>query len=208
MNVTDLIAAVRRRTGLSSSDAFAADADLIEIIAEVSNAISTERDWPWLETSTTLTTAAGTQAYAMPADWVRTRTLAVSGSGPMDSTRSRQDLDGWFAASDSSGEPQFFVVSGDVLRLYPTPDRAYSVTHVYYRQETQLASGSDTPLIPSWAHGAIVYAAAAVLLRRVGEDARAEQAQRQADAWMRRLVDNSRRTSGPVRVRVRAGGFL
>lgn len=209
MNVTNLIAAVRRRTGLSSSDAFAADADITEILAEVCNAVASEHDWPWLETSATLTTAAGTATYSVPADWMRTRTLQVSGSSPMDSSLSREQVDGWFPDSvNSSGEPLFFVVSGDTLRLYPTPDAVYSVTHVYYKSETVLAAGSDVPLMPAWAQGILIWGAASHLLRRTGQDARADEAQVQYDRWLRRLQDNVRRTSGPVRVRVRSGGWI
>ena len=209
MSVTTLIAAVRRRTGLSSTDAFAADADITEILNEVNAALATEHDWPWLETSTTLTTANGTAAYSPPADWMRTRTLQIAGSEPMDGSRSRQQLDTYFPDSSSGGgQPQFFVVSGDSIRLYPTPDGVYSVTHVYYRTETTLDDGADLPLMPTWAQGALMWGAAAILFRRTGQDGRADEADQQFEKWLRRLADNKRRTTGPVRVRVRSGGFI
>ena len=210
MSVTTLIAAVRRRTGLSSSDAFAADADITELLNEVSSAVATEHDWPWLETSSTaLVTANGTAAYAVPADWMRTRTLQIAGSAPMDSSRSREQLDGyWPTSTVGDGEPRFFVISGDQIRLYPTPGGVYTVTHVYYRRETVLDDGADEPLMPSWAQGILIWGAAAELLRRTGQDARADEAQQQYDRWLRRLEDNKRRTVGPARVRVRPGGFV
>lgn len=208
MSVTTLIAAVRRRTGLSSSDAFAADTDITELLNEASASVATERDWPWLETSTTLTTANGTASYSVPADWTRTRTLQISGSDPMDDSRSRQELDGLFPTSTDTGQPQFFVITGDAIRLYPTPDGVYTVTHVYYRTETTLDDGADVPLMPAWAQGALVHAAAAMLFRRTNQMERANEEEQQYERWLKRLHDNARRVTGPVRVRVRSGGFI
>ena len=208
MDLTALWTATRNRVGISSTDARAGDTAVTELIVEALNAIATERDWPWLETSETFSTVNGTATRAVPTGWMRTRTLQVAGSAPMDDSRSREQLDGLWSDSTATGQPMFFVVSGDALRMYPTPDAVYSVTHVYYRQETQLSSGSDTPLMPAWAHAAIAEWASSLLLTRLREDARAEAAMKRAHGWLDRLQDNARRVTGPVRVRVRPGGFV
>ena len=205
MSVTTLIAAVRRRTGLSSTDAFAADADITEILNEVNAAVATEHDWPWLETSATLTTAAGTAAYSPPAGWMRTVSLQIPGYAPLDGGDSRGSLDQRYPTSTTTGQPVSYVISGDQIRLYPTPDAVYSITHVYYQSETVLDDGADNPLLPVWAQGVLMWGAAAALFRRTGQDARADEAQKQYDRWLRRLQDNTRRSTAPMRVRVRPG---
>ena len=205
MSVTTLIAAVRRRTGLSSSDAFAADADITELLNEVASSIAAERDWPWLETSATLSTSAGTATYSPPADWMRTRSLQIPGYQPLDGKNSRAQLDEWMPTSTSTGMPVHWTVSGDLIRLYPTPDAVYAISHVYYRTETTLDDGADNPLMPAWAQGALIWGAAAILFARTNQEARAGEAQKRADAWLRRLGDNARRSAGGGRVQVRPG---
>jgi hypothetical protein len=207
VNATTMAAAVRRRCGLPQTDSLAADADLIELLNEASQAISTERDWPWLETSETITTVAGTGASAVPADWVRTKQLRVNLYDSM-ATLDSGNLDARFPDNTARGVPQAFAVQGDTILLRPVPDAAYAIEHIYYRQETQLASGSDTPLMPAWAHTAIVEWAAALFLYRARDDQRAELAMKRARDWVNRLQDNARRTTAPATVRVRAGSWI
>lgn len=207
MTLTELIAEVRVRAGYPDTDPQASDADLTKLILEALNAISTERDWPWLETSATLTTADGTAAYSPPAGWVRTRSLQIPGSAPLDGAASRHELDSLYP-STSTGQPQSWVVSGDQIRLYPIPDGVYSITHVYYRQETQLSAGSDTPLMPAWAHAAIVHWATSLYHSRTRNQELADESMKRARDWLTRLADNARRSNGPYRVRVRPGSWV
>lgn len=208
MTLTELIAAVRVRSGLASTDPQATDAIITALLLEATNAISSERDWPWLETSATLTTASGTQAYSPPSGWVKTKSLQISGYDPLDGSESKSTLDHRYPVSTSTGQPVAFVVSGDQIRLYPTPGAVYSIAHVYVRQETQLANGSDEPLMPAWAQASIADWATSLLFTRIREPGLASEWMGRAQDWLRRLADNDRRTTAPRRVRVRDGSWV
>lgn len=206
MDLPGLITATRRRAGVSSLDAMAADADITELINEALGAITTHADWPWMETTRTFPTVAGTRAYATGTRWVRTRQLQVDGSEPLQ-PETRRTLDYWFPDSTVRGTPQYWCVSGDQILLYPTPDAAVTVAEVFFQYEPEL-SGSATPLLPSWAHGAIVEWAASLLLSRLREEERAAVCAARAQDWLKRLRDDQRRSTAPPRIRVRSGGFL
>lgn len=201
-------AAVRRRVGVTSSDQLAADADLLELVQEALDLFNNVRLWPWAQTSASLSLVAGTASYAMPSGWVATKSLHVQGRGPLDGSKAEGDLDASWPTSTDTGVPQFYVVSGDALKLYPTPSEAATATHVYYRQETRLSAGSDTPLAPVWTHAAVVDKAAALLLTRMREHERAASFDARFADWVRQTSDNVRRSTAPRSVRVRAGGFV
>ena len=203
MNLASLITAVRRRVGITSTDARAADADITELVNEALAAITTQEDWPWTETTRSFNTTAGTRGYATATRWVRTRQLQIDGSQPLE-PESRRTLDYWFPTSTSTGTPLYWCVSGDQLRIYPTPDAVYTVTEVFFQYEPEL-SGTDTPLMPSWAHGSIVEWASSLLLTRLREDERAAVAMSRAQDWLKRMADDSRRSTPPLRIRVRSG---
>ena len=201
-------AAVRRRAGVSSSDQLAADADLLELVQEAADLFNNVRLWPWAETSASLSLVAGTASYAVPTGWVATKSLHVQGSGPLDGSKARGDLDAAFPTSTTTGTPQFYVVSEDAVKVYPTPSAAATVTHVFYRQETRLSAGSDTLLAPVWTHSAVVDKATGLLLARMREHERAASFDERFRDWVRQTSDNVRRSTAPRSVRVRAGGFL
>lgn len=208
MDLDAMRAATRRRAGVSSSDQLAADADLLEIIQEALDLFNNVRLWPWAETSASLALVAGTASYAMPTGWVATKSVHVQGRGPLDGRMSRGDLDASWPTATNTGVPQYYVVAEDGLRVYPTPSEAATVTHVYFRQETRLSAGSDTPLAPVWTHAAIVDKATALLLARMREHERSAAFDARFADWARQTSDNVRRSTAPRSVRVRSGGFV
>ncbi len=207
MNLTAFQEAVRRRAGLPSTDALLAAADLTEIVNESLHAISTERRWPWLESTRTFVTVAGTGSYATATRWVETRMLKIDTFAPQRAG-SRAELEAAYPSASTRGTPRVFTVSGDLLVLRPIPDAVYTVTEVFYQFEPDLVSGSDNPLMPTWCHGSIVWWATAEAHRRLRNDERAERAQARADDWLRRMHDNVRRSTPTTRPTIRAGSFI
>lgn len=199
-------AAVRRRVGVTSSDALAADADLLEIIVGVLHEISSERDWPWLETSRSFNTTSGTRGYATGTGWVSTTSLKIDGYSPLG-FYSRSQLEEWYPTASTTGMPQFYAVSGDQLQLFPTPDGVYAVTEVFQRFEPALVDGDDTPLMPAIYHMAVVHGAAEELLIRMREDERAAREAARKASIVGRMRAVARSGALP-RVRVRPGGFV
>lgn len=206
MNLSQLRQSVLSRMGLTSADALFTSTVLTELVNEAVHAIETENDWPWLEAITTHSTTAGTQTLTVPTDWLRTRNLWITDNGPLTNT-GFTDLRARFEAS-VQGQPAMYSVTADTIYLGPTPDAVYTVNHHYIKREPDLTSDTDSPLMPASFHPAIVEHATYLGLRRSREEGRASVALDAYQGWLRRMVDNRRRSSQSMRVRVRSGGWL
>lgn len=56
-----------------------------------------------------------------------------------------------------TGAPSFWYVYGNTIRVYPTPDAAYTVNLRYLREPTTLSADADVPEIPSEFEEILVY---------------------------------------------------
>jgi hypothetical protein len=213
VNLGQLRDAVRTRIGLPGSDTFFSDQVLTDLVNEALQAVAAEADWPWLQTSTTFTTTAGTGTYTPPTDWGQTRSLCIDGYDAMD-YRTLPEIREYL--STSRGVPQVYTVSAETILLRPTPDATYTVTHDYMKGEPALVGDTDTPLMPSVFHYAIVAFACHLAHARNNEigsyrgsvTGAAAAALSQYQGWLARMMAQRRRTNGPIRVRVRSGGIL
>lgn len=194
MNLAELRSTVHRRSGVD----YSATA-LTDLINEALGAFATEGDWPWLEKGATLQTVKGVGSYAMPADWQRTRSLTLAGEEvPFVSVR---DLD---HESTTIG----YSTSGDAFTLSPTPTSVQTVKMRYLAAEKTLVADADVPLLPAAYHGAIVAYAVAELHRRKNNQRAAQVYDEAYQGWVKRVRKGITRTTGPRRIRVRAGGAL
>lgn len=166
-------------------------------------------DWDFLLTNTTLTTAAGTQTYALPSGF---GTLASAGILSLNlELKVLQDRKR-FMYGTVQGVPRFYTVDNDTLSLYPTPSGVNSILVRYYKTidppnatsqgATALYTYLDTityaTLLPAWVRPlAELYVAknAALLLK----DREAYKMISDAIAATRStLDDNVRRSTAPV----------
>lgn len=203
MNFAQLRNAVRTRIGVPTSDAFYTDEVLSDLVNEALQVVSSENDWPWLETSTTFALVGGTATYDPPADWVRTRSLCIDGYDAME-WRSLIELREW--PSTITDVPRYFNVNAEQITLRPVPASADTVTHDYYKNDQTLVTDSDVPLMPAQFRYAIVAYAVHLAFMRAGDVQRALAASADYAAWLKRMTDNRRRQTGGLRVRVRPGG--
>lgn len=211
MNVTALIAAVRLRTGTLSTDAQLTDANLILLINAANAHIGSIHDWPWQQKSvTTLTTVSGTAEYTPPADWLRTVSLRVTSPNLSADSMTLYEVDElddrW--PSSARGEPSEYAIFGEVLRLGPTPDGVYTVRHRYVTIEPALTAGNNTPIMPAQFHDAIAEYAAHLGCRMISEETRAQAAMVAFDRWIASMQNDRRRSTSPMRVRVRPGSLI
>lgn len=200
MNLTQLGGALDRKTGIAI-DASAR----VEWINEAIQAISEERDWPWLDGVDTFNTVANTAAYNFPADWKRTRSVSINDQvahriSIIDGDAYNENFDDWRS-------PYHYALEGNQLVIFPTPLAVMSVKHRYVKQEPMLDDGTDTPLVPSHFHQAVVAYAAARVCDRLGDD-RSAKFDSEYERWRKRMLDATARSQQPHRVRVRAGGGL
>ena len=201
MNGAELRDAVYDRLGVSAADPQFPAPLVNRAVNGAVHFVETARDWPWLGKVGSFDTVAGVGDYAPPADWARTKKLKI-GSDPalhrVDIDTLEDDWD-----PDSRGLPEAWAVFGDRIYLRPVPDAVYSVRHLYFRAEPDIADESS-PLMPARFHLAVAEVATWFCLKRSNEDARAVAAKVTYDQWEARMIDDADRYSGPARVRVRS----
>lgn len=192
MNLFELRVTVHRRSGVDYSVAA-----LTDLVNEGLDAFTTEADWPWLERYSYLSTVAGQGTYPMPADWQRTRSITLDGDEvPFLSIR---DL-------DSDPERAGYSTSGDSFTLSPIPESVRTVRMRYLASETVLVDDADVPKLPTQYHGAVIAWCVAEVHRRKGNYRAAENYEAAYQGWVKRIKKGMTRSTGPRRVRVRAGG--
>lgn len=203
MNLAQLRDAVRTRIGVPSGDTFYTDQTLTDLVNEALQAIASENDWPWLEESTTFALVNGTATYTPPADWVRTRSLCIDGYDAME-WRSLIELRE--IPTTITDSPRFFNVNVEQITLRPVPASAATVIHDYLKNEQTLVTDADVPFLPLQFRYAIVAFACHLAYLRSGDVQRAIAAATDYAAWLKRMVEQRRRQTGGLRVRVRPGG--
>jgi hypothetical protein len=212
VNLSQMRLAVLDRLGVSPADTFYTAQQLNGFINEALSAVSNEEYWPWAQGAETLTTVAGTASYApLDATWNATKALYISGFDPM-TLCSLQEVD----AITVQGQPVQYAVFQEKLILSPTPDGVYSITHQYMKSEPDLTSDTSTPLMPSEFHWAIVAFAAHLAHMRAGEvdyyrgniTGKAAASLQEYRQWVDRMRAARRRSTAPLRPRIRPGSWI
>lgn len=116
-----------------------------------------------METRSTATLDA--QFSGLPADWLETISLRISGAEKrlvLASAAEIADLRAW--NEDQAGEPTHYAHVAGGLELYPTPDDTYTAELVYYAKPTALSTdGSSNWLLLShpdaYLYGSLVHSA-------------------------------------------------
>lgn len=193
MTLATLRAQCQRRTGSNLSAEFYNDG-----INEALFAIVDLHDWPWLEDRWTFTSRVGTDRYPLPPDAVRVRSVNVGAT----------ELHHVAPADIDSGRVEGWAVTGDTLVLVPVPSQAAAVVVRYVRQETPLVGDADVPALPDQFAGAVVAYVSGLVYEREGDLKKLAVAQARFDQWRRRMLAESRRYTGPTRIRATANRGL
>jgi hypothetical protein len=118
--------------------------------------VAAQTDFRELFSSDTITCAAADAEYTLPTDFMRVYSLLyvpTSGQPASLTEVSQADLD---LNDPSSGTPTHYTVQNGEVRLWPTPDSAYTLRLRYYAKPATLVSGGDTPEIPGTYHHLLV----------------------------------------------------
>lgn len=191
------------RTSLSSTDTRLTQAVRYRAINDALEQISLEHFWPWLLSSETIATVAGTATRALPTGYIATNSIVNTTLRDALRPSSLIDID----LLTSTGIPVLYH-SAAVITWGPTPAAVYSLSHRYYRVEPALATSGAVPLIPqAFGRGVIEYAAL-LLLQQVREADMAATAEKNYNEWLKRAQDNARATREPARVRLRMGSWF
>lgn len=184
MNFKDLCSTLAREGGVAGGAPISTVASprgevarLVSWIRSANADIHAEySDWKFLWRSYSFDTEAGEPNYTLPDDWQYPDSDKVRVNGMACAQVIQYEL--WDGIEDSAtDQPYMLILMPDqTLKLYPTPDKAYTITLPYYRTPQQLAVDSDVPLIPEQFHDVIwlralmkyaFYEAAGEVLERV-----------------------------------------
>lgn len=202
--LTQLETKVLRRTGKVAGDTLLTQAVRYEAINEALFQIALAFDWPWLQSSETISTVAGTATASTPTNFLRTASLVETSTGIVLTRRSIIELDQVVA----SGRPEIYHVDNATITFKPTPDAVYAYKHRFIRTEPALASGSDVALIPSYYDRGVTTYAAYILFTQSHEIDRALEAMKEYEGWLRRTADNINQSKQGIRIRVRPGSWF
>lgn len=202
---TDLVTLrrlTRQRVGVPANDDFFTDTVITDTINQALVTLDAEARWPWMEQVDTVPLAAGATFFTVPAAWRATRSV-FNGADEMGLV-SPSDIMG----ASGVGPPSAWSVVGNRILIAPAANAALNLTHLYYLQTVDLVADADVTLVPDQFNDAVVCKAAELLSAREDDTgARAAHAQ-DYGRWVDRMRRDVRRSTGPVRVRVRPGGWV
>jgi hypothetical protein len=200
----ELIEAIQDRAELDANSSLTTAAYMLRLLNRALAQVSLEANWPWLRSSASVSSVAGTPTLVLPTGWLRTMSLTDNEDGtPMD-RRPARILDRLV----DSGRPQLYAAEGGVLTLGPTPDAVYTYTHRYLRSEPTLTAGG-TPLIPeAYSQGVVEWAAIKAFQKTTAGAEKVTQAILDYRDWVTRTRDNINQGADPLRVEPREGAWF
>lgn len=164
MNLGEIRSAVKQRLAIpSSGDGQLTDATINSLINRALTVISGARDWPWLLSTHTINFDSATSQASLPNDFIRSREL-IYNSYPVL----------WVQLEDFLNPDRVYAtfawtIIGNKAQITPASSTDLSATLYYYRNEPELISDFQTPLMPPQLHYAIV-AYAAYLAAMIRQD--------------------------------------
>jgi hypothetical protein len=201
--MTDLVTfrrLVRQRMGVPASDDFFTDAVLTDAVNEAIATVEEEHYWPWSERVEQVTANNG--VLGKPDRWRATRGVFTAAGDELTGV-ARSDF---MAYGTAAGPPSAWADSGTEIVIAPISTA--SLIHVYYRAPVPLVADDDQPDLPDSLSGAVTAKAAELLSAR--EDDQTARAAHGNDyaKWVQRMLRSQRRSTGPLKVRVRPGGWI
>lgn len=198
--------AVRTRLGAPPDETFYYAQSLDDLINEALQTISAEADWPWLESTETINTVAGTRFYTpLDANWATTKALSIAGYDAM-TFLDLQEVRNW--PDDVRDIPVYYTIYQEQLYLAPAPSAVYALRHDFIKAEPKLVDNSAVPLMPSIYHYSVVAFAVYLAHLRSGDVTRANAANQEYVAWVKRMMARKERATSTIKVRVRPGRDL
>jgi hypothetical protein len=191
----DIVTKVQQRvrdTGFSSTQ-------IIDYLNDTQNDIFNEYRLPFMETSQNYTVTIGvsdiTNGSNLPTDYTQAIDLfnTYSGYEQIISYKDIREIDYLYSDPDdstlhSAGVPLCWYFYAQTIRVFPKPDKAYTLTLRYYKKPTLLSSNSDVPSVPSQFQELLVMGAAYRVLQTKDNYDQAAILQNKFDEILAKLV--------------------
>jgi hypothetical protein len=115
---------------------------------------------PSLDARATVSTVAATASYSLPADFVTLHDdeAILYGTDVLEPV----DISEFDQTVAASGQPRYFALSENLIRLYPTPNAVYVLT-MRYRSVQTLTADADVPVLATDQQASLAWFARAKL---------------------------------------------
>lgn len=157
MDLTAIRTLIRNQTEAEVDDI--TDDDIDEWVNNRYNLVNTHRDWPYLETSTTIAVSAGATTFALPADFANFRDVRYNPTGStqnvLEEVNPEEGSDP--NSSQAQGRPSaYWRVGASASANLDRPVDAGTIALIYYNRPDELTA-LDSPIFDSQFHRILVY---------------------------------------------------
>lgn len=131
--------------------------------------INSELEWPFTYANGSITTASGTGEYTLAADLktIDQDTVYIDLGGskslmPLEYLAYDEYIRDYLSLNSDPNdnhlaEPRnFYITQDSKLGLYPEPDGVYTISYQYWSTHSDMASNTDTPVVPERFHDIII----------------------------------------------------
>ena len=129
------------------------------------------------EETVTATTTAGSEYIDLPADFDIEFSISIDSNGNGDffplKRLTMQEMDErYMNSSDYTGQPEYYTIFGEQLRLLPVPDASdYQILYAYRKMPTSdLSADADTNFFLDNAYDLVLNRAGAIMSIKILED--------------------------------------
>lgn len=186
MNLTQLQASIQAKG--YGTDTAAAQLDMLN---SAYREVLGKRRWPFLEKQdATIPTVVGTASYSLAGitdflhvDAVRLEITATKDFPEIDYLPP-QEFRSLEHTDRDNGTPAYWTFVNQVLRIYPAPDKVWTLRIDYAKRPPDLSAGGDIPVLPDAYHDILVWGAVRELTFRE----RDWNANQRADAYYQTRV--------------------
>lgn len=147
MTVTEILAAIRRQTAVSTSTGDLPDADLTEIFEEGYNIVAATHRWAWLESSANIDVTAATITANLPATFNFMRAVVRNGkSYSLQEISYDKYLHTVGDNPPSSANATHFFITNTTVGFYPTPSATETGAYImYFYKLPTVPTGASSP---------------------------------------------------------------
>ena len=195
--------------GLAADDPRFPTATMDRIVNRALRRVASEANWPWNEGQASVSTVADAQSVTLGAGVKQIIRAEIEGR---DLVLVQPQVGG--QSSQDTGRPQAYWVEHEKYHFAPVPDAVYTVYVAYHGYENPLGSvaggtdDTDTPNLPD-AYIDFLIAHALILIGITIRDTELfGMADQERKMWLRRMLDDTRRSAGALQIKVRRDWWL
>ena len=195
---------VRARLGIPTTDDFMPDHVIDDHVNLAIQSVEAEYHWPWQDVVEQVTVTHDAPDIPVAPAWRATRAVFCAEAELL--LVAPGDMLSW--NESYSDVPKLWCPIGDVIAVRPVVNSDTVLTHYWYTQPVWLREDTDVSNIPDQYAGAIVAKASELLAARESSGGDATRHGAEYTQMLTKMRRDVRRSTSPVRIRVRPGGWV